>query len=231
MQAGRSVGAKCDVAIDDAVTHADVLDVFANGFDYPGGLVADDRWKGRDRKRTSTIINVDEVETYDGVADQCFIVARLTHDDVLEPQDFGRTIFVNTGDSRGGWHDISPFKSASDHRSSARGAARMLPGSWWRMVAAGVICPKAEDRPRRRLKLDGVSAGGRDRCLLKQPLHERGVLEAGHGSRAACEIAGMNLEEIGELQHAARKIRGGKPVVRCGHCEWRHLGVRYAGTE
>jgi hypothetical protein len=49
----------------------------------------------------------DEVETYDGVADQCFIVARLTHDDVLEPQDFGRTIFVNTGDSRGGWHDIS----------------------------------------------------------------------------------------------------------------------------
>src|SRR5258707_4294564 len=102
MQAGRSVGAKCDIAIDDAVTDTDVLDVFANGFDYPGGLVADDRWKGRDRKRTSTIINVDEVETYDGVADQCFIVARLTHDDVLEPQDFGRTIFVNTGDSRGG---------------------------------------------------------------------------------------------------------------------------------
>src|SRR6266850_1592158 len=67
--------------------------------------------KGRDRKSTSTIINVDEVETYDGVADQCFIVARLTHDDVLEPQDFGRTIFVNTGDSRGGWHDISPFKA------------------------------------------------------------------------------------------------------------------------
>src|SRR6202030_2652990 len=65
----------------------------------------------RDRKRTSTIINVDEVETYDGVADQCFIVARLIHDDVLEPQDFGRTIFVNTGDSRGGWHDISPFKA------------------------------------------------------------------------------------------------------------------------
>ena len=62
----------------------------------------------RDRKRTSTIINVDEVETYDGVADQCFIVARLIHDDVLEPQDFGRTIFVNTGDSGGGWHDISP---------------------------------------------------------------------------------------------------------------------------
>ena len=24
---------KCDIAIDDAVTHADVLDVFANGFD------------------------------------------------------------------------------------------------------------------------------------------------------------------------------------------------------
>src|SRR5229473_3341074 len=138
MQAGRSVGAKCDIAIDDAVTHADVLDVFANGFDYPGGLVADDRWKGRDRKSTSTIINVDEVETYDGVADQCFIVARLTHDDVLEPQ---------------------------------------------------------------------------------------------HGSRAACEIAGMNLEEIGELQHAAGKSRGWQPVVRCGHCEWRHLGVRYAGTE
>src|SRR6266446_5794470 len=84
MQAGRSVGAKCDIAIDDAVTHADVLDVFANGFDYPGGLVADDRWKGRDRKSASTIINVDEVETYDGVADQCFIIARLTHDDVLE---------------------------------------------------------------------------------------------------------------------------------------------------
>src|SRR5258706_12963541 len=111
MQAGRSVGDKCDIAIDDAVTHADVLDVFANGFDCPGGLVADDRWKGRDRKSTSTIINVDEVETYDGVADQCFIVARLTHDDVLDPQDFGRTIFVNTGDSRGGWHDISPFKA------------------------------------------------------------------------------------------------------------------------
>src|SRR6266851_4082888 len=71
MQAGRSVGAKCDIAIDDAVTHADVLDV---------------------------------------VADQCFIVARLTHDDVLEPQDFGRTIFVNTGDSLSGWHDISPSK-------------------------------------------------------------------------------------------------------------------------
>src|SRR3984885_11239717 len=93
----------------------------------------------RDRKRTSTIINVDEVETYDGVADQCFIVARLIHDDVLEPQDFGRTIFVNTGDSGGGWHDISPSK-------------RLLLGSWWRMVAAGVICPKAEDRPRQRLK-------------------------------------------------------------------------------
>src|ERR1700704_4938800 len=111
MQAGRSVGAKCDIAIDDAVTHADVLDVFANGFDYPGGLVADDRWKGRDRKSTSTIVNVDEVETYDGVADQCFIIARLTHDDILKPQDFGRTIFVNTGGSRGGWHDISPFKA------------------------------------------------------------------------------------------------------------------------
>src|ERR1700721_1794058 len=97
--------------VDDAVTHADVLDVFADGFDYPGGLVADDSWKGRDRKRTSTIINVDEVETYDGVADQCFIVARLTYDDVLEPQDFGRTIFVNAGDSRGGRHDISPFKA------------------------------------------------------------------------------------------------------------------------
>ena len=41
----------------------------------------------------------------------------------------------------------------------------------------------------------------------------------------------MNLEEIGEFQHAARKIRGWQPVVRCGHCEWRHLGVRYAGTE
>jgi hypothetical protein len=143
MQAGRSVGAECDIAIDDAVTHADVPDVFANGFDHPGGLVADDRWKGRDRKRTSTIINVNEVETYDGVADQCFIVARLTHDDVLEPQDFGRTIFVNAGDSRGGWHDISP----------------LLLDSWWRMVAAGVICPKAEDRPRQRLKLDAMSAG------------------------------------------------------------------------
>src|ERR1700716_466523 len=164
----------------------------------------------------STIINVDEVETYDGVADQCFIVARLTHDDVLEPQDFGRTFRL---------------QSASDHRSPARRAARILLGSWWRMVAAGVICPKAEDRPRQRLKLDAMSAGGRDRCLFKQPLHEEGVLEAGHGSRAACEIAGMNLEEIGELQHAARKIRGWQPVVRCGHCKWRHLGVRYAGTE
>ncbi len=143
MQAGRSVGAKCDIAIDDAVTHADVLDVFANGFDYPCGLVADDRWKGRNRKRTSTIINVNKVETYDGVADQCFIVARFTHDDDLEPQDFGRAIFVNTGDSRGSWHDISP----------------LLLGSWWRMVAAGVICPKAEDRPRQRLKLDAMSAG------------------------------------------------------------------------
>src|SRR5258706_14800524 len=51
----------------------------ANGFDYPGGLVADDRWKGRDRKRTSTIINVDEVETYDGVADQCFIGDIVAH--------------------------------------------------------------------------------------------------------------------------------------------------------
>jgi hypothetical protein len=152
MQAGRSVGAKCDIAIDDAVTHADVLYIFANGFDDPGGLVADDRWKGRDRKRTSTIINVDEVETYGGVADQCFIVARLTHDDVLEPQDFGRTIFVDTGDSRGGWHVFSPSKRQ-------RSAARMLLGSWWRMVAAGVICPKAEDRPRQRLKLDAMSAG------------------------------------------------------------------------
>src|ERR1700687_3255196 len=141
MQAGRSVGAKCDIAIDDAVTHADVLDVFANGFDYPGGLVADDRWKGRDRKRTSTIINVDEVETYDGVADQCFIVARLTHDDVLEPQDFGRTIFVNTGDFRGGWHDISPS---------------------WQLVEDGrgrCDLPKAEDRSRQRLKRDAMSAG------------------------------------------------------------------------
>jgi hypothetical protein len=27
------------------------------------------------------------------------------------------------------------------------------------MVAAGVICPKAEDRPRQRLKLDAISAG------------------------------------------------------------------------
>jgi hypothetical protein len=27
------------------------------------------------------------------------------------------------------------------------------------MVAAGVICPKAEDRPRQRLKLDAMSAG------------------------------------------------------------------------
>ena len=61
-------------------------------------------------------------------------------------QDFGRTIFVNTGDSRGGWHDISPSK-------------RLLLGSWWKMVAAGVICPKAEDRPRQRLKLDAMSAG------------------------------------------------------------------------
>ena len=84
MQAGRSVGAKCDIAIDDAVTHADVLDVFANGFDYPGDLVADDRWKGRDRKRTSTIINVDEVETYD-VRINASSSPRLTHDDVLEP--------------------------------------------------------------------------------------------------------------------------------------------------
>src|SRR3981189_3998592 len=103
MQAGRGVGAKCDIAIDDVVPHADVLDVFANGFDYPGGLVADDRWKGRDRKSTSTIINVDEVETYDGVADQCFIVARLTHDHVLEPQDLGGTIFVNTAHLRCFW--------------------------------------------------------------------------------------------------------------------------------
>src|SRR5258708_24790896 len=146
MQAVRSVGAKCDIAIDDAVTHADVLDVFANGFDYPGSLVADDRRKGRDRKRTSTIINVNEVETYDSVADQCFIVARLTHDGVLEPQDFGRTIFVNTGDSCGGLHDISP----------------LLLGSWWRMVAAGVICPQAEDRAGQRLNSARKSARGRD---------------------------------------------------------------------
>src|SRR5712675_121584 len=158
MQAGRSVGAKCDIAIDDAVTHAHVLDVLANGFDYPGGLVADDRWKGRDRKSTSTIINVDEVETYDGVADQCFIVARLTHDDVLEPRDFGRTIFVNTATLAVVGMTFR-LQSASDHRSPARRAARMLPGSWWRMVAAGVICPKAEDRPRQRLKLDAMSAG------------------------------------------------------------------------
>jgi len=34
-----------------------------------------------------------------------------------------------------------------------------LLGSWWRMVAAGVICLKAEDRPRQRLKLDAMSAG------------------------------------------------------------------------
>jgi hypothetical protein len=27
------------------------------------------------------------------------------------------------------------------------------------VVAAGVICPKAEDRPRQRLKLDAMSAG------------------------------------------------------------------------
>src|ERR1700737_2934522 len=86
MQAGRSVGAKCDIAIDDAVTHADVLDVFANGFDYPGGLVADDRWKGRDRKSTSTIINVDEVETYDGVADQCLIAPGPPPEHFPDPQ-------------------------------------------------------------------------------------------------------------------------------------------------
>jgi hypothetical protein len=133
MQAGRSVGAKCDIAIDDAVTHADVLDVFANGFDYPGGLVADDRWKGRDRKSTSTIINVDEVETYDGVADQCFIVARLTHDDVLEPQDFGRTIFVNTGDSRGGWHDISPSKRQRSSFACSQSGANVT----WQLVEDG----------------------------------------------------------------------------------------------
>src|ERR1700730_1929506 len=133
MQAGRSVGAKCDIAIDDAVTHADVLDVFANGFDYPGGLVADDRWKGRDRKRTSTIISVDEVETYDGVADQCFIVARLTHDDVLEPQDFGRTIFVHTGDSRGGWHDISPSKRQRSSFACSQSGANVT----WQLVEDG----------------------------------------------------------------------------------------------
>jgi hypothetical protein len=28
-----------------------------------------------------------------------------------------------------------------------------------KLVAAGVICPKAEDRPRQRLKLDAMSAG------------------------------------------------------------------------
>src|ERR1700722_17702446 len=82
----------------------------------------------RDRKRTSTIINVDEVETYDGVADQCFIVARLIHDDVLEPQDFGRTIFVNTGDSGGGWHDISPSKR---QRSSSAGSQSGASVSGW----------------------------------------------------------------------------------------------------
>src|SRR5260370_42378917 len=102
MQARRSVGAKCDIAIDDAVTDADVLDFFANGFNYPGGLVADDRWKGRDRKRTSTIINVDEVETYDGVANQSFGSARFTQDIGLEPQDFGRTISGNACTSCGG---------------------------------------------------------------------------------------------------------------------------------
>jgi hypothetical protein len=62
-------------------------------------------------------------------------------------QDFGRTIFVNTGGSRGGRHDISPSKRQRSS-SPARRAARMLLGSWWRMVAVGVICPKAEDRPR-----------------------------------------------------------------------------------
>jgi len=34
------------------------------------------------------------------LAYQCFIVARLTHDYVLEPQTCGETIFVNNGDSR-----------------------------------------------------------------------------------------------------------------------------------
>src|SRR5258708_33849759 len=175
MQAGRSVGAKCDIAIDDAVTHADVLDVFANGFDHPGGLVADDRWKGRDRKSTSTIINVDEVETYDGVADQCFIVARLTHDDVLEPQDFGRTIFVNTGGSRGGWHDISPFKAPEiivRLLAERRECYLAVGGGWSR--PAGIA-------PRRRTGRGGVlslmrcpladetDACSSNRCLKRPP--------------------------------------------------------------
>src|SRR5258707_3329993 len=90
IQAGRSVGAKCDIAID-------------------------------------------EVETYDGVADQCFIVARLTHDDVLEPQDFGRTIFVNTGDSRGGWHDISPSKRQRSSFACSQSGANVT----WQLVEDG----------------------------------------------------------------------------------------------
>src|ERR1700719_4457236 len=88
------------------------------------------------------------------------------------------------------------LQSASDHRSPARRAARMLLGSWWRMVAAGVICPKAEDRPRQRQKLGALPAGGGAGCLSKQPRHEEGAREAGPGPRAAREIAGMNLEEI-----------------------------------
>jgi hypothetical protein len=98
-----------------------------------------------------------EVETYDGVADQCFIVARLTHDDVLEPQDFGRTVFVNTGDSRGGWHDISPSKrQRSSFACSQSGAS--VP---WLVEDGRGRCdlPNAEDRPRQRLKLDAMSAG------------------------------------------------------------------------
>src|SRR6202011_2866510 len=176
-------------------------------FDYPGGLVADDRWKGRDWKSTSTIINVDKVETYDGVADQWFSDARLTHDDVLEPQDFGRTIFVNTGDSRGGWHDISPFKSASDHRSPARRAARMLPGSWWRMVAAGVICPKAEDRPRRRLKLDAMSAGSQTAACSSSRCMERASSKLGtvrEPLRSAAPVC-TSLAQLGPTQSEARK--------------------------
>src|SRR5260221_4735424 len=56
-----------------------------------------------------------------------------THDDVLEPQDFGRTIFVNTGDSRGGWHDISPSKRQRSSFACSQSGANVT----WHLVEDG----------------------------------------------------------------------------------------------
>jgi len=86
-----------------------------------------------------------------------------------------------------------------------------------------LIGPRRSNRPRQRSKAGcDVSLADETAALFKQPLHERASSKLGNGSRAACEIAACNLEEIGELHHAARTIRGWQPVVLCGHGGWRH---------